>query len=268
MTGATTPDGLAYPEIGDSASPRVQIASLADTTQVALNKRQLRTYRWTSTASMNDQTGMSVGDMGYNQETNTPMIYSSGSVWAPLLGARLPGSYVMMPTSVVGGVAGTDGIITPSAGTKTLSVNGVFTNAFRRFRLDYWYYTGDDNGNAVRLRSAGVDYTGANYSYTVQNTVPGSVTAGYAVGSTQMGVAGLTSTIHGGHVEFTNPMHTNGFAQKGMQGMDGSALGFSFFSGYCGNVDASTFDGFTFTISTTSLNPFQPGGWFKVTAIA
>lgn len=269
MPGATVPDDLAFPVIGDPAAPRAQIAALADTTQAALNNRMIYTFRWETTADMLNQVGMAYGDLGYNKQTNLTMVYETSNAWGQLGGDDIGGCHLLIPSSVSGATVNGLGMIVPTTGAKAVSINGVFSSRYTHYRLAYSYDTGDANGSWIRLRNNGVDYTASEYS---QQAFGGSGTTlinSSTLNNSFMGVAAAGHNVHFGHIDIFNPGHSNFFKQFEVHNT-GSVTGGMHTNqngGWIGNGASllGTFDGLTFSLSTQTTNPFlATRAWFKV----
>lgn len=118
---------------------------------------------------------------------------------------NLVGNVGLIPTSVAGsGVAfdSTTGIITFTAAT-TITVNGIFTSAYRNYQIRY-----DSIGTAaslnMQLRAAGVTST-TGYDLTEalnRNAVSSSSTV---TNQAQWALSGGNNTIHNGIIELYRP---------------------------------------------------------------
>lgn len=187
MAGATTPDNLFFPTVGDVATPRAESTMLADSVQAALLKRQVYSFRWNTTLDMNAQTGMRYGDLGYNAETNLSMIYNTNNQWGKLGGEDVPGSYLIRPTSVAGATINADGSVSPIAAQTVFSLNGVFSSRFRAYKIVTFFDFSVASAAGFRLRATGVDAV-TNYQsgklYTISAASPGAsdaVSTGFEV---------------------------------------------------------------------------------------
>lgn len=77
MPSATTPDNIWYLNASDAApGPHTVTAMMAGSVQAALDGRQLQTYRWTTIAERDAQTGMEYGAIGYCEEDSLLSYYS------------------------------------------------------------------------------------------------------------------------------------------------------------------------------------------------
>jgi microcystin-dependent protein len=104
------------------------------------------------------------GTMIYETDTGFIVVYN-GSSWVQMMAPASPPAMVLInPTSVTGGTV-SNGVVSVS-GTSQVFVNGVFSSAFRNYRLIF-------NGNGslatvqnvrFRWRAAGVDYDNNYYN--------------------------------------------------------------------------------------------------------
>lgn len=102
----------------------------------------------------------------FQKDTNELKIYD-GSVWRSVLDTDAPPAMVLLqPTSVSGtGVSVSNGVVSIS-GTSQVFVNGVFSSAFRNYRL---IFNGNGSAGAIqnvrfRWRAAGTDYDNNYYN--------------------------------------------------------------------------------------------------------
>lgn len=209
MPGATSPDNLAYPTVGDVPSPRLQITALADSVQAALTS--MRTAA--STTRVEDFYGLAAdrtlttpkaGDTYQESDGRKRLWRYDGSNWN---GAD-PTTFIIFPTSVSAGAGtatlGTDGIVTfsnitnPSGG---LFIDGAFTSRFRKYVIDLEVDAFGSVASSVFMgfRAAGASIITADYSYAHNfnnNTTPGSAALGAQ--STIQIPAGVNSVGTGG----------------------------------------------------------------------
>lgn len=78
----TSPDDIFYADVTTPGSLETISATQAASIQAAFNKRQSYYYRWADVAARTAQTGMRVGDLGYQVDTNVEYQYS-GTEWLP-----------------------------------------------------------------------------------------------------------------------------------------------------------------------------------------
>lgn len=83
----TSPDSIYYPDVFAAASIADITAAMASSIQAALSTRALHTYSWADSTARDAQTGMGVGDIGYQQDNGAYYRYG-GSAWGILLFPR------------------------------------------------------------------------------------------------------------------------------------------------------------------------------------
>lgn len=162
-----------------------------------------------------------------------------------------------------------------AAGLKFVDLNGVFIADYTHYRVDYYYRTGDSNGNWFRLKSGTTDP--ANIKYTYQNLyIYGNGTPqGANTTADQCGMAAVSGEVHWGHIDIYNPMSSVAGRVKAFEGVDCSPNGTTRFAGSLSgvsgaNADTTLFDGFKLSLSNTTINDFQSttGPWIKVSALS
>lgn len=152
----TSPDNIYYADTSTSMSAEAISAAEATSVQAALNAkinntRQIQSFVWANAAARTAQTGMNEGDWGFQQDTDVTYRYANAT-WSPYY----PGG--MVPV-VPGSVSGT-GVSVNAAGavtftnTTSMVVNGVFTSAFRNYRI-VLDSTGTAATHAFYLRASG-----------------------------------------------------------------------------------------------------------------
>jgi len=167
------------------------------------------------------------------------------------------------------------GRINLTPGTRSWSFDGIFTPEFKRYRINYSYYTGDENGAWIKLRRLGSDTAGGN-NYN-QHSIYGSNTTALtqttSMGIPQIGFPSMGAQGHSGYIEVSEPMTTEGSQnQKRFEwrdthfGIAGNTIG----SGWLGNNDTVAYDGFTISLSNLTMNAVGSGSaaWISVTALA
>lgn len=125
MAGTTTPDNLPYPDNGDNYNVTAAFQALAEATQIALDDHQIYSYRWDDSSGRTAETGMRVGDLGYQVDTDTLYRYDGTSWqvwvvtardWTPTVDGLTAGSSTVVANySVTNGVA--DGSFTLTGGS-------------------------------------------------------------------------------------------------------------------------------------------------------
>lgn len=189
MAGATSPDGLIYPTSGDPGSPRTQITTAMNSVQSALDKRMIYSFRWATTDLMDDQIGMSYGDLGYNEQTNTTMVYDNiTNAWIPFGGVDQPGLRLIVPTSVSGaGVAIANGGVSFGA-ANSISVNGVFSSKYARYKIVGTGLPSADSGAAFFFRTGTTNDTSANYRFGMNHSNSGTPVSSNSNASAPMAI--------------------------------------------------------------------------------
>lgn len=82
MSANTSPDSIVYPVSTDQIAPLETVfANMATSVQNALNTRAVKGYRWADSTARAAQTGMTLGDLGFQADDATLYRYS-GSAWA------------------------------------------------------------------------------------------------------------------------------------------------------------------------------------------
>jgi hypothetical protein len=260
-TGTYTPDEVA--DIDPLNQNFVKLDTFAGTVGVQTSRNQ---QFYGLAAGISSVTGMKLGDEYQESDAGKALWRYDGSNWV----LNQPGSMVIRPTSVTGGtLQPSTGVVVADAGSKAISFNGVFSAKYRRYRLDYQYYSGTPNGSQLRFRNAGVDYAGLNYGYQVTyNNTDNTLVTAHTSNNGAFGIAATARPGHFGWIELNNPANgdTAQYTQKVILGMDGYSNDIAHFAGLVAGADAQTFDGVTFYLSSPELGPWF--GWFKLTAIA
>lgn len=162
----TTSSGFYYPDTGTTTSLETILAAAATSQQeviddLVLGKRQVQTFRWADSAARTAQTGMNIGDRGWQIDTGVEYQYTAagwygapGSSFAYLQGSVTPGS---------GSAADI-----PSTNTKAVANNvTVGTNALI-VAVDGWYQidaTISWASNNVGARVTEITLNGAAMTY-------------------------------------------------------------------------------------------------------
>lgn len=179
------------------------------------------------------------------------------------------GIYLIRPTSVAGATLAADGTIIPSNST-TVSVNGVFSTRYRKYRVEHYMVCSAGANVNARLRNAGADDSTAQYILVVTEASGSSVTAGTATGQNlfPLNYGNAVNTVHWGLVDFVNPGIAG--AMKGFNTTTHSARnnnpGIATRSGRHETADANTYDGFS--LFTNSAATFTTASWIKVYGLA
>lgn len=156
----TTGDNIFYRNTSTPAALESESATQAQSVQVALDNRKVKTFKWVNTAARNAQTGMTEGDVGDQADTDASYRYD-GSAW------RLVPNSAVFPTSVSSGsIDAQTGLVSTGAISSLTIVNAFPTTKSSRFRLFFDYTTSAATGVVLRLSSGGVD---ASTAYDVQS---------------------------------------------------------------------------------------------------
>lgn len=183
---------------------------------------------------------------------------------------------LMVPTSVVGGTADPlTGRVNLPTDSKVWSLNGVFIPEFRKYRIDYQYFTNDLNGAWLRLRANGVDETYAGYSYSGIHQDGAGIAVAKGQNVDRLGYPFRAAQGHFGHIDVSEPMYTAGNAnQKRFEWRDSHSAstdpGGTIGNGWIGGRDTTAYDGFTISLSGTAQNGILAGAaaWISVTALS
>ncbi|UVG35136.1 minor tail protein [Microbacterium phage Cece] len=162
-----------------------------------------------------------------------------------------------------------------TVGSKAWMFDGIFTPEFRRYRIDYSYYTNDPNGAWFRLRSNGTDEGASQYSYhMVYANSSGTPNSNSTMNVNVLGFPALSSRGHFGFIEVSEPATTTGNAnQKRFQWQDSHSAdtspGNTFGGGWLNGKDIVGYDGFTIALSSQNLPGIMQGAeaWIQITAI-
>lgn len=159
----TDPDEIFYPDNDSPDGYQANMAAMAGTVQDALDVRQIRLFKWANSTEREAETRMTESDIGDQQDTDTRYRYN-GSAWV----ADGFGPALLIPTSVSGtGVSMSTRGVVSFTNASTVSVDGVFTTAYRRFRLEIYANTLGAGVPLIGLRAGGSTIVTAN-SYDKQ----------------------------------------------------------------------------------------------------
>ena len=120
--GATSPDAIAYLVSGSPINPISESAQQATTIQTAFSLRPMYNYVWANAAAKTAQTGMRVGDKGFQSDAGQPFEYLGTTFgWCPALithpasngGRMLQGQELISPTGSGSAYTGTVTITFP-----------------------------------------------------------------------------------------------------------------------------------------------------------
>lgn len=219
-----------------------------------IGEREDRLFNFRGPASsIGSVAGMVRGDTYQETDGNFVFWRYDGANWV----SNENGAYLIRPASVTNGVINADGSVTANGGAASLSLNGIFSSRFRRYRIDFNFKFAAASNFTMRLRNAGVDDSSANYGgqfHYASAATPGSVSN---AGATLWGNFGpsTTSDRFFGELTFVAP-GLSGSGENFMKSAYGIVSGVFnqqvlSFSGFLGNKEANTFDGCTFLSGST-----------------
>lgn len=174
-----------------------------------------------------------------------------------LEGRALSGLVPINPVSVV--VASGSATVTTLGqvtftGASAVSLNGVFTSAYKNYRVLYHAApTGGTPLTSLRFRTAGTDYSGATHNSSGVNVTGASVAAVNNTNATNWNIClGTAGTSNNVSLDFFNPAATGQtnihYASYGLNGGSNNSLQVA------GIITATNaFDGFTLTASSNSI---------------
>jgi hypothetical protein len=233
----TSPSGIPVPQGTDAFNPNVQLKAMADAVDA---------YNWVYTVA--DEAArialiapvLRDGLMVSQLSDNTVWVYTNPG-WLKLT----PGMTAIVPTSVAGsGVTlASDGRVSFAA-SSSVNINGLFAAPYTHILMDVNVSTQSIAGSVnLRVRLAGTDDSGTNYSFT-QRTSNAGTTASTGVASvasyqltgtgvahffktdiwnlsaslaTRMNVAGYTANTGGVHIDLSSSgFHGTGTAYDGL----------------------------------------------------
>lgn len=201
----------------------------------------------------------------YSTDTDREWRYD-GSNWQPVDN----GTYLIFPSSVGNASVSTDGTIVPSGAGTDLTVNGVFSTRFRKYRIEYNFKTATAVQLAVRLVSAGVVFSSTNYNFTTLETNGSTVTGANFTATSAWPLNNVSTLNQWGWFYVINPMHTGTDQVKLYEAMaSGTSTGNSLAmrNGICTGQESNTYDGFRITENAGSSN-LAATGWLKVYGLA
>lgn len=134
----TTPDSIYYPTANDTIAPLETVfATQASSVQSALtNSRAIYMYRWTNAAARSAQSGMRIGDRGWQIDTATEYIYQSTG-WQPKGVFGYAAGTVTYSGTIAGGAFGTGINVTFPAGRFTVAPLITLTTSHARVTAAY-----------------------------------------------------------------------------------------------------------------------------------
>ena len=157
-----------------------------------------------------------------------------------------------------------------TAGSKVWIFDGVFTKAYTKYRIDYYYYSGSNNGNWFRFRTGGADISTQYNVQSIYLSGTGTPQGAAQANLSQVGMAAHSVASHHGYIEVSNPMLQPGTTiQKGYQGRDNAAdAAMCIYGGWLGGQDNVALDGFKISLSDQGGNGVVAGSWISIRGIA
>jgi hypothetical protein len=201
-----------------------------------------------------------VGDEYQESDGNKLLWRHDGSNWVSAEG----GLYLIRPTTVVNGTISPDGTIVPTAAA-ALSVNGVFSSRFRKYRVEFFLRAAATTSFFLQLRGGGVNLSSAVYNWVTMEGSGSTVLFSSATNQTNFPMNNAANQDVWGHVELTNPGHGGASFLKAFETVTHSALGgtqaLAHRNGYANGMDANAYDGFNVFQGSTFDATFS---WVKV----
>lgn len=221
-----------------------------------------QTHTYTATAggvvlfrSLADLTAWAAGEGALARDVSTGDLYKRvGATWLSQEGA----SRLLVPSSVTGGTISANGVVLLSGGD-TVTINGVFTSRFKRYRMVSFWKTGatgsTNNGAFLRLTSGGTPATSGYDSQTSIANGTGNVTGAYAPGGSAFSATSAVGTSHSFDFLLFNPGHAE---QTMMQGFANTLpAGLSGIGGT--HTPATAYDGIRLELTTKVGQAFAAG---------
>lgn len=238
----TSPDNIWTPDSGDDYALTVDLAATADTVQAALNTlRNTTASRVGTNAQRLALTGPSLfeGLTFYTTDTNRSWFYD-GAAWL----TADPGTYLLTPSSVTGGTITAGKTVVTSGDTVT--INGVFSSRFRRYRVvGLWKVIGGNNTANLTLCNTGTP-SASGYANQILVANGATVAGSYSGSLTSLLAAGNSGESQSMDYTIFNPGHAERTMIQGQNSTDVAGL---FIQGSYHTV-ASAYDGFRIELST------------------
>lgn len=191
---STVPDNIYSASTGTDAKIEDITAAMANSVQVALNSRQVKSYRWPTATQRNTQTGMAAGDEGYQVDTGRVYRYN-GSSWVDISS----NTSTVIPTVSISGAG-----FSINQATGAVSLNAVTSATFDNlFQLDNTYEIEIEGiqaalGNiSMQLRTS-LPATDTSAVYDLSNFVGAgtTVTSSQTLAATSWGLVAGSSLMH------------------------------------------------------------------------
>ena len=183
----TTPDALWSPDLGTGYNPVTDLAHMQDTVQTALNNKPVN-YRTGLDSARVTPVGWTPteGVEYYSTDTNAKWFYD-GSAWD----IATPGQVLISRTS-----------FTSASSVPFTGFNANFEDYLAILEINS---SSTPSGGTLRMRSAGVDNTAAQYAGQQQVANGTAVTAQRVSAQTSFPMLPLTAIEHTIRIEFSRP---------------------------------------------------------------
>jgi hypothetical protein len=183
------------------------------------------------------------GQYAYIEATDTLQVYN-GSAW---VGAVSSGLVPIVPTSVsVGGgtaTVGTNGQVTFTSATTSLSLNGVFSSAYDNYRIVYRATYASAASVSARLRIATTD-TATNYTFVSVFTNTGTASASSTT-TTSFGLSITNTTTRNVVADIVSPFIATSTGFIGIGREQNAGANYGIISYGHAQIDSTSFDGIT-----------------------
>ena len=254
----TSPDNIYSPDLSSPWLQTVDLAAMADSVQDALNgiRTDGNQQFYGPAAAIGTVTGMKRGDT--YQESDGSFIFwrYNGVNWL----TDEKGSYLIRPTSVVGGSMNADGSVA-FTNSAAVSLNGVFSSRFNSYELQWSISSRTSSGasgiEGIRLRNGGVDNSAAEYAWRRVVSVGTGHSETFNASETSWGsmagegfqVSSKKLRIVGPHL----PAVTTAWDGKGVEFNAGSGALVNIIDYVGAHKVSSPFDSFTLRIPTGTM---------------
>jgi hypothetical protein len=183
-----------------------------------------------------------VGQLIYETDTARLVAYN-GSAWITQNGGLVP----IIPTSVsVGGgtaTVGTNGQVTFTSATTSLSLNGVFSSAYDNYRIVYRATYASAASVSARLRIATTD-TATNYTFVSLYTNTGTPGGGSTT-TTSFGLSISSTTTRNVVADIISPFIATSTGFIGIGREQNAGANYGIISYGHAQIDSTSFDGIT-----------------------
>jgi hypothetical protein len=183
-----------------------------------------------------------IGQLIYETDTSRLVAYN-GSAWITQNGGLVP----IIPTSVsVGGgtaTVGTNGQVTFTSATTSLSLNGVFSSAYDNYRIVYRATYASAASVSARLRIATTD-TATNYTFVSLYTNTGTPGGGSTT-TTSFGLSISSVTTRNVVADIVSPFIATSTGFIGIGREQNAGANYGIISYGHAQIDSTSFDGIT-----------------------